>query len=141
MGEWVRDGRAADLSDVRVVLLLRTSASAMPPAGLRSLLPRLRTRQRKVTRASVQRACCRGGRDARASGFDGRAADQSVLRVVLPLRTSASAMPAAGPRSLRTRLRKRQKEGEKGECNERARCAAVMHGRVGSMAGQQTRAT
>ena len=36
--EWVRDGRAADSSDVRVVLLLRASASAMPAAGLR-LLP------------------------------------------------------------------------------------------------------
>eukprot|EP00964_Phaeocystis_antarctica_P071957 scaffold43949_cov50-Phaeocystis_antarctica.AAC.3 len=47
------DGRAADLSDVRVVLLLRASASAMPPAGPRLLLPRLRKRQGKVNRASA----------------------------------------------------------------------------------------
>eukprot|EP00964_Phaeocystis_antarctica_P061813 scaffold36961_cov56-Phaeocystis_antarctica.AAC.1 len=33
------------------------------------------------------------------------------------------------------------KEGEKGECSERACCGALTHGRVGSMAGQQTRAT
>ena len=33
------------------------------------------------------------------------------------------------------------KEGEKGECSERACRAAVAHGRVGSMAGQQTGGT
>eukprot|EP00964_Phaeocystis_antarctica_P071958 scaffold43949_cov50-Phaeocystis_antarctica.AAC.4 len=48
---------------------------------------------------------------------DGRAADSSVLRVVSPLRTSASAIPAAGPRLLPPRLRTRQKEGEKGGCS------------------------
>eukprot|EP00964_Phaeocystis_antarctica_P135067 scaffold99413_cov65-Phaeocystis_antarctica.AAC.3 len=35
----------------------------------------------------------------------------------------------------------RAKEGGKGECSERACCGAVRHGHVGSMAGQQTRAT
>ena len=39
-------------------------------------------------------------RDAWAGGFDGRAADPSVLRVVLLLRASASAMPPLGPRLL-----------------------------------------
>ena len=33
------------------------------------------------------------------------------------------------------------KEVDKGQCSERACCRAVRHGRVGSMAGQQTRAT
>ena len=62
----------------------------------------------------------------------GRAADLRYVRVVLPLRASASAMPPAGPRLLLWRLRTRRKEGEKGECSERACCGAVTHGRVGS---------
>eukprot|EP00964_Phaeocystis_antarctica_P009611 scaffold5230_cov55-Phaeocystis_antarctica.AAC.3 len=52
------DGRAADLSDVRVVLLLSASAIAMPPAGPSSLQRRLRTRQRKVNRASAASVAC-----------------------------------------------------------------------------------
>eukprot|EP00964_Phaeocystis_antarctica_P135066 scaffold99413_cov65-Phaeocystis_antarctica.AAC.2 len=48
--------------------------------------------------------------DAWASGFDGRAADSRYVRAVLPLSTSATAMPAAGPRSLKPRLRKRQRK-------------------------------
>ena len=72
------------------------------------------------------------GRTARASGFDGRAADSSDVRVVLPLRTSASAMPPAGPRSLNWRLRKRQKQVKRASAASVACCAAVTHGRVGS---------
>ena len=48
------DGRAADSSDVRVVFLLRALAIAMPSARPRSVKTRLRTRRRKVGRASVR---------------------------------------------------------------------------------------
>ena len=47
MGGCGFNGRAADSSLSRVVLLLRASASAMPPSGLRLLPPRLRTRPKK----------------------------------------------------------------------------------------------
>jgi hypothetical protein len=48
------DGRAADVSSVRVVLLLRASASAMPPLGPSLLFMSLRKRRReKVKRASA----------------------------------------------------------------------------------------
>ena len=57
--------------------------------------------------------------DAWAGGFDGRAADSSVLRVVLLFRASASAMPPSGPRLLPARLRTRRRQGEKGQCSER----------------------
>jgi hypothetical protein len=54
-------------------------------------------------------------RDAWAGGFDGRAADSSVLRVVLLLRASASAMPPSGPSLLSLRLRTKGSQDEKGQ--------------------------
>ena len=51
--------------------------------------------------------------------FDGRAADSSVLRVVLLFRASASAMPPSGPSLLLLSLRTRETQGEKGQCSER----------------------
>ena len=61
----------------------------------------------------MQRACVLSGCKAWAGGFDGRAADYSSVRIVLPLRASASAMPPAGPRLLpKPSLRKRRSEGE-----------------------------
>ena len=53
---WVSglDGRAADRSSFRAVLLLRASASAMPPSGPSLLWSSLRTRQRKRKTERVQ---------------------------------------------------------------------------------------
>ena len=48
------DGRAADFSFLRVLLLCRASASAMPASGPSSLVPRLRKRRRQVKRAGVE---------------------------------------------------------------------------------------
>ena len=55
-------------------------------------------------------------RDARAGGFNGRAADVSFLRVVLLFRASASAIPPSEPSLLLSSLRTRRRQGEKGRC-------------------------
>eukprot|EP00964_Phaeocystis_antarctica_P018375 scaffold10153_cov65-Phaeocystis_antarctica.AAC.3 len=73
------------------------------------------------------------GLDARASGFDGRAADLSDVRLVLPFRASTTAMPAAGPRSFQPRLRTRQRKVKRASAANVACCGAVTHGRVGSI--------
>ena len=55
------DGRAADSRCLRVVLLLRASASAMPPSGPSlSVKLSLRTQQRKRVKRGESRelACC-----------------------------------------------------------------------------------
>ena len=59
LNPWVSgfDGRAANVSLFRVVLLLRASASAMPPSGPSLLLPKLCTQQKeRVGREQVPRA-------------------------------------------------------------------------------------
>ena len=70
------------------------------------------------------------GRKAWAGGFDGRAADSSLVRVVLLFRASASAMPPSGPSLLLSSLRRRRRKGGKGRCSERGCCGAVRRGWV-----------
>ena len=53
------DGRAADRSSLRVVLLFRDSAIAMPPSGPSLLNSSLRTRRRQGEKGKwSERACC-----------------------------------------------------------------------------------
>ena len=81
------------------------------------------------------------GSCARASGFDGRAADSSSLRVVLLLSASASAMPPSGPSSLSRSLRTRRRKGEKEQVQRTCVLCGLKVWAVGSMVGQQTRAS
>ena len=130
--------RAADLSVVRVVLPLSASASAMPAAGPRLLLTRLRTRQRKVKRASAAsvHAVTHGRVGSRWQGSRLERREGRVALEGLGERHASRGAEVVVAEAAQT-----AKEGDKGECSERACRAAVTHGRVGSMAGQQTRAT
>eukprot|EP00964_Phaeocystis_antarctica_P007011 scaffold3797_cov55-Phaeocystis_antarctica.AAC.1 len=87
----------------------------MPAAGPRSLLTRLRKRQRKVKRASA----ASGSRPERCEG-----------RVALERLGERHAR--RGAEVVAVEAAQTAKEGEEGECSERACGAAVTHGRVGS---------
>ena len=73
------------------------------PKGAGVLERQLRTEEGGGIHGSMR--LCMGG-----CGFNGRAADSSLSRVVLLLRASASAMPPLGPSSFSLSLRTRQKE-------------------------------
>ena len=69
----------------------------------------------RVHALGAKRLKCMGGR-----GFNGRAADLSILTVVLLLRASASALPPLGPSLLSLSLCTQQRKDELGRV-QRAR--------------------
>ena len=99
MGEWVRwQGSRPELCEGRVALEGLGERHATLGAEGVAVEPVHTAKEGEKGECSER--CMRCGRDAWASGFDGRAADVSDVRVVLPLRASASAMPPSGPRLL-----------------------------------------